>query len=198
MSVVEFIGFVVSLAAMIFLFTKGLWEQKQRREHPQEFAEKEKRKDQALKKLLNSLDIDEDDEEEDEEELSRRSQPAKVPSALRKSSPPIQTQLTKKPKGPSSDKFQFKSSLDSHHQESAIEKRTLKTAIRDPYRDRIEEEILSSEFRKGEISAYEIVDVKQQSVASKIIHDLPSLKDMLIIKEIFGPPKSMRINPWDE
>lgn len=190
MSLVEFIGFIVSLAAMIFLIVKRVWDETQRRRNPEKYAHETEEQEQTLKEFLKSLDMDLNSEKgvpPQHPSVAKPKKAVKTPYIASSSAPHKQKV----------DKFQFKSSLDDHHQETSIEKRTLKTSIRDPYRDHIEEEILSSEFRKGEKSAYEIINVRKKSRASKIIHGLPSAKDMLVIKEIFGPPKSMRRGFWD-
>lgn len=70
MSLIEFIGFVISLAALIFLFFRKVSEERYRREHPKEFEEQEKQKEQAMKEWLKkmNIEVDEDEEEEEEEE----------------------------------------------------------------------------------------------------------------------------------
>lgn len=187
MSVVEFIGFIVSLIAMILLMGTRLWQEAKRRRNPQPH-EDEDHQAQPLKDLLESLD---------KRHRHQQPPPTPVPQAKKPKTPyPAQQPLPQKPKRSGADKFAFKSSLDDRHHETAIEKRSYQTSIKDPYQGHIEEDILSTEFRKSESSAYDIIHRRHLSQASKIIHGLPSAKDMLVIKEIFGPPKSLRLNPW--
>ncbi|HEV8050984.1 MAG TPA: hypothetical protein VGP47_00700, partial [Parachlamydiaceae bacterium] len=78
MSFIEFVGFIISFSAMIFLVIKRVFEERQRRLNPEEYARKERIKEQNLRRFMKSRDIysgdreedvDEYEDEEEEEEL---------------------------------------------------------------------------------------------------------------------------------
>lgn len=163
MTLIEFIGFVISLAAMIFLVIKHFWEQGQRRRYPEKYAEEQRKKEKLLSEFMKSLNLREnDDKDEEEEEEGMKTGAVKYRPAATRQIPPIPPKL--------------------------------KSSMSDSYR----EEIVSSSFLKGEAAAYDLNKKRKPSRASTILRGLPTPKNMVIIKEIFGPPKSMHINPWDE
>lgn len=198
MTLIEFIGFVISLAAMIFLVVKRFWDENQRRRNPEKYAEKQSQKEKLLSDLMKSFDVsrkeisenepDEDDEDMNGEVEEVRRHPIKKPM------PPQRILPLRHSTRQSLDKMHLTTSFNDHYGESTNEKRFLKSSMSDSY----EEEIVSSKFLKGEASAYDLdKQLKPRSRASKILSGLPSPKNMLIIKEVFGLPKSMRNDPWD-
>jgi hypothetical protein len=68
MSIDELIGFVVTMVALGVLYYKNKQEAKHRREHPEEFEEKERKKQRDLKQLFKEMHIELEEEEEEEEE----------------------------------------------------------------------------------------------------------------------------------
>lgn len=191
MSLVEFIGFVVSLAAMIFLIIKQVLDQVKRRNHPEKYPEDDREEEHNLQDLLKTI-IDDTGSPAASKPKALKSQHADNDKARSKKHP------LNKPKSAGPDKYQFKSTLDDHYQKSSIENRPLKTSITDPYKSQNEKWNSNDNTRKRDRSAYDIVETSQQSHAAVVIHRLHSSKDLLIIKEIFGPPKALSRNHWDE
>ena len=74
-SFIEFIGFVVTLAGLLFLFLKQFFEDLKKKRNPQEYAAKQREKERVLKELLGERAKhsyeDEDEEDEDEEDEDR-------------------------------------------------------------------------------------------------------------------------------
>lgn len=68
MTFIEFIGFIISISAMVFLFARQTWENYRRRKYPEQYAEEVRKKDDALKELLKSMNIEVEEEEEIEDE----------------------------------------------------------------------------------------------------------------------------------
>lgn len=165
MTLIEFIGFVISLAAMIFLIVKHFWEQGQRRRYPEKYAEEQRKKEKLLSEFMKSLNLSENDDKDENEEEEMMIEEVKY-------QPPPRKQIPSMPPLPPKRK----------------------SSMSDSYR----EEIVSSTFLKGEAAAYDLKKQRRPSQASTILKSLPTPKNMVIIKEIFGPPKSMQINPWDE
>lgn len=58
MNFIEFVAFVITLAAMIFLGIKRFFEGVQQQGNPEEFARKEKAQEENLRKLLRAQGID--------------------------------------------------------------------------------------------------------------------------------------------
>lgn len=94
MTLIEFIGFLITLTAMTFLVFRNAWEQRRKRSHPEEYRSEKDKQEQTLKEFLKSLDVDmketdeEEPEEEEIEEIEYRPMPPPKPKAL-PPSPPI-------------------------------------------------------------------------------------------------------------
>lgn len=163
MNFIEFLGFVISFAALIFLFFKRFLEDRQKRLNPEEYARREAIQQENLQRFLRSIQMDpsaektQQQEVEEEEEDEEKYLPPPKPKQERKYRPV--------PTPPSPTTQQGFSSF-SHD---------LKPA--DQY------EVSRQSYRSNP--------------ALKVLKGLHSPKDMLIIKEIFGPPLSMR-NPQDD
>jgi len=57
MSFIEFLGFIISIAAMVFLFIRKTMENRRRRLHPEEFLHEHEEEERAVEELLSSLNI---------------------------------------------------------------------------------------------------------------------------------------------
>jgi hypothetical protein len=175
MSLIEFIGFIISFAALVFLFFKQRWEESRRRKNPEQYDEIKRRREEALQNILNGKPIDSLDK-------PSRSKP-KPPSI------PKQKQLKKENKNENKreNSFKFKSNLEDHRSASNIEQRHFRYSA-DAYSD---SKIVSHQFRTEYIAnaAYRI---KRPSKGQLILRNLKSKKEMFIIKEIFDKPKSLR------
>lgn len=64
MSFIEFIGFIMTMAAMVAILAKKSWEERDRQKNPEKYRKRENRREQDLKKMLKSLDIDIEEDEE--------------------------------------------------------------------------------------------------------------------------------------
>lgn len=56
MSLIEFIGFIIVMAAMIVLYAKRSWEERKRRMHPEQYADENEEQEQILRQFLLSLE----------------------------------------------------------------------------------------------------------------------------------------------
>lgn len=68
MNLIEFIGFIISLLALSFLFFRQRYETRYKREYPKEYALRQKKREQALREYSNLMGIPVSKEEEKEEE----------------------------------------------------------------------------------------------------------------------------------
>lgn len=155
MTFIEFIGFIITLVAMFFIVIKRIFEQRAAQRNPEEYAERERQHQLALKKFYRSLEgqmIEEEDEIEEEIEH----EPIH-PIPHKPEPPPLALQVQKK----------------------------------SSYKPPIEKEL----WAKAKIT-YQVDRQKRESVGGVVINNLPSRRDMLIIKEIFDKPLAMR-DPLD-
>jgi hypothetical protein len=65
MTLIEWIGFIISLFGLVFLFSRDTMTARQKRKNPELYAEREKK----LKQTLRELGITTDDEDEEEQEI---------------------------------------------------------------------------------------------------------------------------------
>lgn len=185
MNLIEFIGFVISLIAMGFIIIKRFMEQRHRLQHPEQFEESDEEKQKALKEYFHSLGVEIDDNE-------HFSPPQKIPSKKHPQPPLLKPAPSPQiPKKNEQKNFQFKSNIESYRPESKIEKRKFKTSVERENFGSFEDRLLSPEFRGGE-DPYKIVQKVTQPRIEKLVKELPSLKQMIIIREIIGPPKGMQ------
>lgn len=141
MNFVEFLGFIVSLAAFIILAYKRARDA--RRQQPDEYHLDSDEQDKKLREFLKSLDV----EVEEEKPLPR---------------PPVKRKAAPKPPVPASQPYEFTTTQFKAYQP-----------------------LLKAE-------KYEVIREAPPSRGQKLLQSLPSRKNMLIIHEIFGPPKSLQ------
>lgn len=167
MSLIEFIGFVISMAALIFLFFKRVSEDRYRRKNPEKFAEEKLEQEKALKELMKSMHIGTEEE----------GPPPPPPRAMALQSPLKKVVVsTVHPK-----------KLEKYSEKAAKEK------------ENYEKRMLSKTYHKKTENApvYEVHRLTYNSRGNDLIQALPSRRDMLIYKELFGKPLALR-NPMDD
>lgn len=169
MSIIEFIGFIITMVAMVMLFFKRTREERYRRENPDEMEEEGLPPHDPLKQFLKALEGTYEEEEKE--------QNVRPPSP-----PPMQVQQTSAKKRPLSNEFQFQPKMDKHHldpklagfhQKREIDSRKLGSSLDDRYGD----------------STYEVHRRESESYARKVVDRLHSRRDMMICHEIFSRPK---------
>ena len=164
MSINDFIGFIIGFVALVIMFIRR--QREMRQAHPHAHEEVDAEAQESVEEFLRQL--------EGEEEQERASSPnIPLPPAV-KTPPPLQQQ-----------KVAFKSSMDGYRLESAIEQRKINTAI--------EGRSLTPQMPGVQASeSYEVYRMKAQpSRGMELIASMGPRK-MLIIKELFGKPLSMR------
>lgn len=168
MSIIEFIGFIITMVAMTLLFRKRVKEERHRRNHPEHDEEGLPPTD-PMKQFLRALEQGEDEEEE----YAHPVQPPAPPTAVAKK--PMDKRISPNP-------FSFQPKLDEHHlnpkmahflQKREIDSRQLGSSLDNRYVE----------------SSYEVHRRASGSYAAKVINRLPSRRDMMICHEIFSRPK---------
>lgn len=173
MTFIEFLGFIITLVAMFFIFIKRFREERARRLNPKEFAEKERQKQMALKKFYRSLEghmVDEEEEVEEHEEIEEEEHVHRP--KIKKKRPPhpnlpmpqyVAPEMISKP-------YQSEGAADRQSQVKG-ERR---------------------QYRSDRLTTYEVVRQRRHSRGGKLIKEQTSLKDILILKEILDKPLAMR------
>lgn len=117
MDLSQFIGFLISTGALIFIFLQRILESKNREKHPEKYIAKEKKRQDAMRELLKELNIEITDEDEDEEEVQASPPPPfHHKTSLQRDEIPRWKTKPSKPLSPSSSGYaQPLSSLDSRY-----------------------------------------------------------------------------------
>lgn len=186
MDLIEFIGFVISLGAMIFLFFKRRIEDRNREdEQDEELNPDELEQEKALKEFLRSLDIEMDEENEKPHypQESARKEVIHAPPPK----PPVRVQAQikiKKVEMPPIHEGFSQSNQEAFAQKSHIENRWTQTSL-----------------EKGEINKTTIGGTQDHAYAFKgkkglgrgrdILEKLQTKNDMIVIAEILGKPKGL-------
>lgn len=180
MSVIEFIGFIVSMAAMGFLFLKRLKESRYRQEHPEEFDEESHAEVEELRRFLASTRM-----REEGRSAALAPRPAKPPEMPKPPQP--RKSVAKQSLSP---KPVFQSSMEGYRQAAEMERLSPSaydakraTMAADPYADR---SAGSSE------AIYAVDDRRRDSRGGALIRQQRALQDMFILKAILEPPKAMQ------
>jgi hypothetical protein len=158
MSIIEFIGFIISMGVMGIMYLRRMKAERYRREHPEEFPE-------------------EYDDEDEEMEAYQRSFHRRVegertaavvpphPALQAKKAVPLAVKRTqaKPDKLGLSDKSTFQTSMAGYRQAS-----------------------------DGDNASYEVEYLRGDTRAKALIKQLSSPQDIILLKEILGPPKAMQ------
>lgn len=181
MSFVEFIGFIISLVAMIFLVTKRFMEERKRRLNPEEYARKEEEQEANLRRFLKSINVDSEDEEEFSPPPHPKNRYSQVPPPA-PHQPLIRLRETQKqPPVPPKKTSGF--NAGNYGSETACDKKRNLAAAQTSH-------VLHHDLKPAD--SYEVIRIETVSPAISLLNSLKSSKDMLIIKEIFDKPLSMR------
>ena len=198
MSFIEFIGFIISFAAMIFLVIRRFFEERQRRLNPEEYAKRERLREQNLRKFLKSRDLysppeeeEEEQEEEDEEEVLKPVKPKKFNMPPKTPAVTQQQAFIKLREAQKQQVIQQKSPAvqqGNYGSETAKDKKRNLTAA---------DAARYSQYDLKSAESYEVIHIeKKVTAAQRLLSSLKSPQDMLVIKEIFDKPLSMR-HPQD-
>lgn len=196
MSIVELIGFGISILALIFLYFKNQQAISTRQEHLETLEEEE---EPAEEDPLQALMFAMQKEKKEKPVVKPRPSPTKLQPPL---PPPLQQQ---KPVQPplqpihKSKHMVVKSSLEDYRLASVVEKRKVKSAL--------EERHLKSQLthRYEEISS--IAPARPQHVEEHhksyrpariqvVMKRLTHLPDFVIYQEVLSRPKSLRTDQW--
>ncbi len=87
----------------------------------------------------------------------------------------------------------LKSSIEERKFQASIENRNLRTNIESRYEDPYGKRTNVLNLKdQANAPSYEVIGRAGESYATSLINGLRSKKDMVILREILGPPKSMQ------
>lgn len=185
MDFTEVVGFLVTMAAIVYMFVKRA-QDRQKSSHTHEEGREEHEQEANLKEFLKSLEID----MEESEDFKPLPKPKVVTSV-----PPTVPQRAPKPKsiykhGPVEEEFKFRSDLDDFKTRTNIEERKLKVGIKNKFEGDYGEHLLSAEFRGDKMPT--LIGYKRPSRIQRLIHSLPSKKDIVLLHEVLDKPKGFK------
>lgn len=172
MSIDDIIGYLISFAAILYIFGRYLFQSKKQSKRPEEDQEIKEEREKRLRKLLKSYDLDVVDEEEPGPVEIKRPKKKRPHGAVSKQAmerptrPLVSPPLVKSMSGPP----------------------VMTAAVSSPYY--IQDQ--RKDYIQDQRNAYRIT--RQGPIISRgrrILGQVRSPKDMIVIREIIGPPKSM-------
>lgn len=189
MGFVEFLGFVISLAALIFLNVKRYMENRKRRQNPEEYARKEKQREENLRQFMRERGIDFNNE-------PSKIQPPPKPKKPKPALLPIQQEIQAKLR-----EAQGEAHREAQRQQVMTTKKSPAFQQGDFGRETASakrENLASSDAAfalKHDLKpadSYEVIRDDRAVRAELLIKSLKTPRDMLVIKEIFDKPLAMR------
>lgn len=203
MSLLEFIGFIVSMATLLFLGYRKAQDERKRRNNPEEYEREQNEREDKLKKFIRSLegdmdederdreeeDDDEDEYEEEEEEFVKHVPPPPVQPQQSAAAKPLLPQAPLKPVSKAGDNFGFKPKLAEYKMASKMDEHHLTSKLDWRYQQQSESEAYKF---SDETKAYDIKKSNEISVAKELLIKLPTKRNMVILHEILGLPKGLR------
>ena len=189
MTFIEFIGFLVTMFALIFLYLKRYFNEKKRAEHPEEYEEYQHQKEQALEDFFRSLNIDVPPPEIEKE--------VPPPPPPKKESIPLALQIRQKKRPIRKVKYDYE--LDTHFDDfepySAVADRELEKHITEETIDIYTRDIVSDDLLMAESlkRAYEIPTGRASARIETYVDRLDDLRSMILYRELIGPPKSKEL-----
>lgn len=182
MTLIEFIGFIITMIAFFLLIIKQAWDQKRRREHPEQYQEEFEDQQAEIKEILESLNL-----QVPKEVLERREMPSSAalppspPKAKQKHSEEITT--LEEDERIIAERRE-KARVGAAKALSLIHPKTEGSLFRDVHkRSAAEESIREGAYKEQKL---------QQELVLNTLADLDSLKRSVILKELLGPPKGLQ------
>lgn len=187
---IEFIGFLITLLAMVYLATQQMW-QKPRKDtylDDEEESEEERYHREALAALYAKQ------QEVMEEVLMIEKEQAPPPTVVKQKVPTPKKELRAPPKRTLADSYSLHTNIEDRHPTSAIEEREFDTSVEHRY-DAPRQSIVSQGLRiDPQMSAYVISE--EEPVESKAHKLLVDRKRAILLHAIIGKPRA--VEPYDE
>lgn len=174
MNFIEFLGFIISVGAMVFLFVRQTYENYRRHKYPEQYAEEVKRKDDSLRQLFKEMNIEIEDEELEEDELEEL-----LPRPPQQRVPP--------PPPPPPQKFRPAAVVKKSAAGLLQEQRATEEQFKEYSSERMNPTTVVSEK-----DAYALGKTARASKGKALVDGIRSRQDMFILKEILDAPRCDR------
>lgn len=189
MTLLEFIGFIVSMLALVVLMIKKVLNERNRRANPELYEREEQEQAERLRAFLNAVH---DDMQSD----TPSPQPGERVRATPSYSPPREQPNQQKPsKRTVRDEFTFTSSIADRKLSSTVEKRKLKSSLDEKYHGLGSDRIVNTDITSSPVrDAYQLKPARSfaSNRALKTISHLKSRRDLIVIHEILDKPKGLK------
>lgn len=192
MNIIELIGFLIAFIAMFMLLFRKAKEDRRRREHPEEYRKEIEEQEKAIREFMKS--IGQEVEFEEGEEAFIEEEPVAAPA------PPPPPRKPETSHRRVRENYKLETAIEDYRKKTAIEKRKFQPEITESLFEDLGADIVSEELTSESLQrAYEIREEGKALRTNKVLNELRSPRDMVIIHEIFGKPKGIRPGaPWQE
>jgi hypothetical protein len=191
MTFIEFLGFIISMAAMIFLFVKRGLDERKRRQNPEAYEEELEKQDGKLRDFLKSLEMD----MEQIDQIAPPPMPKKkvLPPPPPKIKPVAPLGYPKIPKRAVEGDYDLQARLEHHKPKSDSEQRKIKPSYED-YKAQDAQRVASQGLGERAELSYNVERQKNRpkSRGVQVLSSLKSKKDWMIIQEVLGQPIALR------
>ncbi|KIC75477.1 hypothetical protein DB41_HL00100 [Neochlamydia sp. TUME1] len=186
MHIIDTIGFLVSVAAMLYMLIK-LVQPNKRSKKLASIQDDDPLQAKRLQDFLHSLNADMEKSKNFTPPSPKNLKPASLPPEHKKKTIYHQPAYKKKT---SKEENKFKSNLDGFQVRNQIEERQFNMNSKNKYEGDYGDHLLSQGFRENK-SAPPLI-YKRSSRIKNLIHHLPTKKDLIVIHEVLNPPKGFR------
>lgn len=178
----EVVGFLITMAAIIYMFIKRSQDARKRSQTHDEPEDGEHHQAEKLDDFLKSLEIDMKESGDFKPPPKPKVSKPEPRAAYHKAPPPRPLQKQEKSK--------FRSSIEDFKMKTNIEERKLKVNSKNKYEGEYGDHLLSSQFKGNKIPG--LIGYKRASRIAKLIHQLPSKKDIVLLHEVLDKPKGFK------
>lgn len=188
MTLLEFIGFIVSMLALAVLMIKKVLDERHRRANPELYEREEQEQAERLRAFLNAVH---DDMQSDTLSPQPKERVRETPYEISRQQPYQQ----KSPKRTVKDEFAFSSPIADRKLTSNVEKRKLKSTFDDTYHGPGSDRVVSRDLAPPSAKdAYQLKPARSfgPNRALKTISHLKSRRDLIVIHEILDKPKGLK------
>jgi hypothetical protein len=187
MTLIEFLGFIITMILVIYLSSKRAIEDRKRRLDPN-YSEEDEEQD-SVQQMVRLLNLSPEDAQALEKEIKGEPQsPPPPPQAIRQR---MERQKKKKVSRTLSDQYALRTNIEDFKQHSNVAERKFDTNVEHRY-EKPRQSLVSQGLQDNpHMDAY-AHKTEGQSRVNKLLNKLDSKKDMVILYEILDRPKALK------
>ncbi len=183
MTLIEFVGFIITMILVIYLSSKRAIQERKQKLDPNYDGDEEVDNIHEMARLLN---LSPEDEQALEQELRGESAPPPNPVQQRVK-PPKKKRVSRT----LSDKYALHTNIENFKPRSKVAERKYDTKIEHRY-EKPRESIINEGLRTApEVDPYALLHKKKARI-NKLLYSLDSKNDMIVIHELLGRPKALK------